>query len=289
VRSEIASEVDRLFRLKTGVHRRLHPTSPADLKLRRIWLRIRDEVVSKKEQALDDAWYAPGGAADQIEADRMDTLLTAIPYEMRFFGWNEGAELLDTWFERPPLIAPAYTAPVTDVITMDWVLGFDRARTVFDAIVRERIWTNTASQERLTRVLRSAPPVGQTFGDLSRPAAELDAAWVNSRPVTSGTIVDGLTAALGSFHLQVAVAGKSSRPSSNVITLVIDEVGIYVKDSFDFNGTQFLGVWGYRDQGVGNDDFRRWRAEHHLGGDFMVFSDVRRIRVTPPNIVTVTL
>ncbi len=286
-RSAIASEVDRLFRQKTGVHRRLHPTAPADLELRRLWLRIRDEVVGKREQAADEEWYKPGGAADQLEADRVDSLLTDIPDEMRWSRWNEGAELLETWFERPPAIAPGYSAPVIGVIKMDWVLGFERARSVFDAMLQERIWTNDASKERLAKLPPSALPVGRPFGDLGRTAVQLDAAWVNSRPVTSGTTSDGLTAALGSFNLQVAVAGKSSQGPANLVTLVIEEVGVYVKDSFDFNGTQFLGVWGHRDQPVGNDDFRRWRAEHHLGGDFMVFSDVKRTRLAPPDVVVI--
>jgi hypothetical protein len=288
VRAGIALEVDRQFRAKTGIGRKLDPTSAEDLEWRRIWLRIRDEVVAKTEAKIDEDWYKPGGPADQIEADRRDSSLTEIPYEMRWHHWNEGAELLETWFERPPAIAPGYSAPVTTLIKIDWVLKFQRAKDVFDTMVQDRIWTNDAAKQRLAEVFKTRPPAGFTFGDLSRPVTEIDAAWVNSRPVSSGSTLDGLTAALGGFHLQIAIAGKASPDAAGAVTLTIDEVGIYVKDSFDFNGDQNLGIWGYRDEPVGNADFRKWRKDHNQGGDFRVFSDVKRIRRNPPDVLMVS-
>jgi len=107
---------------------------------------------------------------------------------------------------------PRYSAPVTNIIKIDWVLQFKRAKTVFDEILKGRIWTNDASKQRLREFLRKLPSTAFTFGDLTRPVAEIDKEWVNSRPVfsslagTSGP--DGLFAALGNFELHVAVAGK---------------------------------------------------------------------------------
>jgi hypothetical protein len=274
VRAAIAANVDKLFRQKTGVTRPLDPTSRSDRDLRGTWLRLRDEIVGAKEQEI-------------LEEDRRDSLLPAIPYEMEWEHWTEGAKLLETWFERPPSIAPKYSKPVTDLIKMDWVLKFPRAKSVFDQILADKIWTNDASRKRLAELLRNKPPVaGSTFGDLTLPVPQIDEAWVNSRPVSSGTTVDGLTAALGGFLLQVAVTGQVlSAPGFTQI--VINEIGIYVKDSFDFNGDQFLGVWGYRDDPINNSDFRQWRNDNHLGGDFQVFSDVKRIKLNPPDAVPI--
>jgi hypothetical protein len=276
VRAAIAANVDKLFQAKTGVTRPLNPTSRSDLELRNTWLRLRDEVVGRKEQEI-------------IDADRRDSLLTGIPYEMDWQHWPEGAKLLETWFERQSAIAPKYSAPVTDLIKMDWVLKFQRAKTVFDQIIADKIWTNDASRKRLAELLRNNPvAAGATFGDLNLPVPKIDDLWVNSRPVTSGTTVDGLTAALGGFQLQVAVTGQVlSAPGSTQI--VINEIGIYVKDSFDFNGDQFLGVWGYRDDPINNSDFRKWRADHGLGGDFQVFSEIKRIKLNPPDIVSLDM
>ena len=71
------------------------------------------------------------------------------------------------------------------------------------------------------------------------------------------------------------------------LQVTIEEVGVYVKDSFDFNGNQFLGWWGPADVPINNSDFQRWRAENHTGGDFLVYSDVKRTRVSPTDTVTV--
>ena len=299
-RESIAAEVDRQFSEKTGVRRQLHPTSAQDLELRRVWLRIRDQVVAQKEAKLDEEWYKPGGAWEQLRDDRVDSLLTAIPGEMRWNGWNEGAELLETWFERSPAIAPKYSAPVTNVIKMDWVLKFPRAKDVFDQILKDKIWTNDASKKRLREFLLKLPWNALTYGDLSRPVTVIDEQWVNSRPVTSSIAsallfgLDGLFAALGNFQLQVAVSGKviggpASQLPGGSVTLIIEEVGIYAKDSVDFNGDQSLGPWGYRDDPVTNSDFRQWRSAHNMGGDFQVFSDVIRVPINPPDTVMVQI
>lgn len=279
-RDAVNKEVDRRFRAKTGVTRPLNPKARGDLDLRRTWLRIRDEVVDQRE-------------LDQLRHDIDVDALTEIPYEMRFSGWTEGAKLLETWFERPPATAPSYSKAVTDLIKMDWVLGFQRAKTAYDSMIKDKVWSNAAAQKRMAAILAPKPkPTGNQsipFGDLSQPVEIIDQEWVNTRSVTNGLAWDGMTAALGAFALHVAVAGKVSRQSAMYVDVSIEEVGIYVKDSFDFEGDQFLGVWGYRDTPVNNSDFREWRQANHAGGDFRVFSDVKRIKLTPPEAVTVPI
>jgi len=74
-----------------------------------------------------------------------------------------------------------------------------------------------------------------------------------------------------------------------MVTVSIEEVGIYAKDSFDFEGDQFLGWWGYRDTEYHNSDFREWRAINNAGGDFRIYSDIARIKLAVPDTVTVTI
>ena len=38
---------------------------------------------------------------------------------------------------------------------------------------------------------------------------------------------------------------------------------------------------------VQNDDFRAWRSRNGRGGDFMVLSDVHRVRLTTPVTISV--
>jgi hypothetical protein len=76
------------------------------------------------------------------------------------------------------------------------------------------------------------------------------------------------------------------------------EVGVFMRDSYDFNGSQFLGFWDDKDNSVSmfnplagervsNDHFRAWRAANKRGGDFLVFSDVKRVPLSEPDVFTV--
>jgi hypothetical protein len=70
-------------------------------------------------------------------------------------------------------------------------------------------------------------------------------------------------------------------------------VGIYTKDSFDFNGDPELEFWsirhasasysntmiGYR---VTNASSREWRSTNSRDGDFLVHSRMRRITLGTP-------
>jgi hypothetical protein len=275
-RSAISREVDRRFREQTGVARRLDPTSAKDLELRRTWLRIRDAVMNKREDEL----------YEELESLRRDSMLTEIPHEMEWMGWTQASELLETWFERPPATAPNYSTPVTDAVKMDWVLQFARAKLVYDQIIKDRIWSNSASIVRMAAILKQQVRVaGQPWGDLSKSVTDIDKEWINARPVVDGLAFDALAGALGAFVFQVAISGRLVSIGGGEFQVSIEEVGIYVKDSFDFNGDQFLGFWGYRDDPINNFDFRQWRAENHAGGDFRVFSDVKRTTLSPPELV----
>jgi hypothetical protein len=261
-RFKVISEVNRRFREQTGVKRQLERTGASDRELRHTWLRIRDAVMDEREQK-------------QIEEDLdfqyemfLYDLIDVVVSDMEMEGWTRGAKLLEIWSSRQPAVAPRYSAAVTDVVTMDWVLQFQRAKQVFDGIIRDRIWTNNARRQQIAKLIKSKPR-GASFGDLSLRVTEVDPSWINSRSCTSGTNVDALTAALGAFLFQVAIAGTVTARVGAVVTVSISEVGVYVKDSFDFNEAQFLGFWGHRDTPVNNATFRDWRAKFAKGGDFL--------------------
>ncbi|MEM9588053.1 MAG: DUF6402 family protein, partial [Planctomycetota bacterium] len=104
-----------------------------------------------------------------------------------------------------------------------------------------------------------------------------------------------MVAAMGNFNFRVLVAGVVAPATSgggHVVT--IDEVGIYLRDSFDFEGSQHLGFWDDSDNSVSainflsgtrvtNKSFRDWRTANQRGGDFLVYSDLRRIPLTRPD------
>ena len=83
-------------------------------------------------------------------------------------------------------------------------------------------------------------------------------------------------------------------PKTSKHTVFIDEVGMFVRDTYDFTGDQPLGFWnfstgevsklpGFSYSYVENETFRKWRGKNHMGGDFLVLSDVKRTKLTPPH------
>jgi len=214
-----------------------------------------------------------------------------------------GADLLDEWFSRFPNDNPLFGKPNTTVITMDFVLGFERAKKVHDQIISEKLFANVPAQLQIGRMLDRLKKNGSRqrvkFGDFTRPAPEIDKDYMQERAVDEpGDVAtkfddlrgvatgkfDDLTAALHSFNLRVAVKGfveLQKLPSGKFAQMVtIEEVGTYVQDKFDFNEDQPLGLWN--GHYVENADFRQWRLEHNAGGDFLVFSDVNVTKLDSP-------
>ena len=237
--------------------------------------------------------------------------ITKIPGVMRAQGWRVGPVLMDKWFGRPSAVAPSYSSPDTTTVTMNWVLGFPRARQVYDNLIRERIWQNDAGKRRVREVLGKKNLLGSgasSFDGTRRPIPQLEDEYVNYRPVSASLTsdpLDDLFAGLANFNLRVVIAGQvepvSGQPGKFRVTVA--RVGVYVQDSYDFNDdpaglnpktwvSQPLGVWDETTNKVSkapfsggvyvtNETFRAWRTANHNGGDFLVFSDVLFTDVRP--------
>lgn len=229
----------------------------------------------------------------------MAITLTNIPRIMRANRMPIGAKLMDSWFSRPTATAPSYGTTDTTTVTMKWALGFTRAKTVFDDIVNNKVWANNAAQKAIEKKLRAKGLVGsaaQNFGDLTKSPSALDADQINQRVVgMSGMTqsLDDMDAALGNFVFQVVVAGTIS-PKGTIHQVDIKEVGIYIRDSYDFEGRQYLGTWNDNPDSVSgnplasgdtvwNSDFRAWRTANGMGGDYMIYSDLTKLTLTPPD------
>lgn len=228
--------------------------------------------------------------------------ITQVPAIMAANSWPKGAALMRRWFAAPPHVLPDYDTPETTLITMDWVLGFDRAKTVYDGLIDERIWQNAAAQGQLagqlkTRgVLKPNTSFTSTFGDFSGSVADRHGDHVNHRPMKKMSVfnLDDLDAALGRFSFHVLVKGKVHNHETTGYLVTIDSVGIYLKDSYDFTGEQSLGYWNTKTNAVStfnasagvkvnNSDFQKWRTENSRGGDFLIFSDIRELKLSKPD------
>ena len=251
------------------------------------------------------------------------TSIKNIPGIMRANGFVQGAQLMDIWFSRPAIAVPHYTPPVSSIIKMDWVLSFDRANDVYQDIIDNKIWVNPAAKAEIKKMLDRTIllPVGVRvkFGPQTGPMDQVDEDYINHRPVDGWEHgIDGLTAALGRFDLRVLIAGTVEPgvldrwapatspydvyPHKQEAQIVnITDVGVYVADSYDFDGLQALGIWNEdnntasmnylradetmrgreANQFVNNYDFQEWRKANNRGGDFRVFSDIKWTHLDP--------
>jgi LysM repeat protein len=148
--------------------------------------------------------------------------LTLLPGAMRRHGWTRGPALLERWFNSSPYTKPSYGPPDTTTITMDWVLTFDRARSVSDGMINGRIWLNQRAQSLLTARFRrlgyftnTVVPFGTNIFTGSASVPSLDPDHIQNRQVggevqhlaAAFAIPDDLHAALNRFNLRLLVAG----------------------------------------------------------------------------------
>lgn len=244
--------------------------------------------------------------------------LDDIPGAMDKMGWKISAKMMRHWFS----ISPAYEMPLdvrtgkirpassqydAHIIKMDWALDFPRCIEPFENLVMG--WQTPAALNVLKTRLEAAgwaPGSNTTIGSVGMSAYDLDSTSQVNRKEFGTTLdtLDDLYGALGKATFKLAVVGRSKRSSSGIDIFEIDKIGIYIRDTYDFNDSGMtpepLGIWNKdrclskaesaafltmppvmiakRFQGfvpVYNSDFRRWQKAHNSGSDFIVFSNVK--------------
>lgn len=249
-------------------------------------------------------------AMDRIAS--LSRLIPSLPAIMRKGGWTRAATLMQKWLDNPINNDPWRGVPDIDTVRMSWILAFPRAARAYDEMVRNRIWMNEAGRGAIAKRLRGdglLPGVRNgtcKFGPLpGGPASSAfdmtvlhDRFHIQTRRVQQsglGAPMDELTAALANFAFHVIVAGdvrliERGRAESRY-QVSIRHVGIYARDTYDFNGHGGLphprGFWGCGlGQGetrpaqgwpLNNEAFRLWRTGHGggRGGDYLVYSDIQ--------------
>lgn len=261
--------------------------------------------------------------------------LDDIPNVMRSrLGWSVAAALMDRWFKTPAYVMPdamksglvpsqlnQLNAAQLDehTVKMGWALSYAR---VHAAMVKLHAkWASPAGIIQLKRRV-SEQGVGRSaqcwqLGNLTQPAKILDkTSQVNFERIGHfSDPMDDFYGAMGEATLKVAVSGIVTPMAQGKAAIVIDELGFYLRDSYEFNDDSFvsqpLGFWSFngvernpqlaldvptntqwiygnsvelRSQRylVQNKHFRQWRIEQGYGGDFMILSDVHRVRLATP-------
>jgi hypothetical protein len=202
-----------------------------------------------------------------------------------------------------------------ETISIDWVLGFERGARLFDDIKHPSVFLSEKARKLLQRRIETV--YSQTTGTdvdygsfpdgLPRERLYINHVALDAYDGYSAGI-DDLAAALGRFAMFV-VPLASARLEDKDVVVTIPEIGIYVRDSFDFEGDQALGRWKPPDKvemtKLGEDpsrdmhgDMRRlcpdewvymsnwiyrlYREDSAMGEDFLVYSDIKSVYFEPP-------
>lgn len=255
--------------------------------------------------------------------------LDDIPGAMDKMGWKMSARMMRWWFDTKPAYRmpldvrggkiPAPPSQYEDqIIKMNWVLNYPRCVEPFERIVMN--WHTPAALKQLRNRLIGAgwtPGSNVTLGAVTMTARELDRLSQVNFTDFGATLdtLDDMYGALGKASFKIAVVGRSKSSPTAGDVFEIDKLGIYVRDTYDFNDDggvpEPLGIWNKERclskaetaaylgmvpvqiartfQGfvpVFNSDFRRWQQAHNSGGDFVVFSDVKWV-VPPVSVVKI--
>lgn len=241
-------------------------------------------------------------------------MIRYIPSIMKKMGFMKGFEAHEKWFLAAADSQSIKKADINQIVKMDWVLQYPRARMVYDAMLAEKIWVNEKGKAALLEKIRSlnlkypsAIPQQTRFGaflimpetvnDKGEVAPPIDLLHYQQRVVTSGLFadpIDDLFAALANFSFRLAVEGTIIK-IGNKYRITVQRVGIYVRDSFDFTDDGFLsqplGYWSPFNEDaskfpkdlsyyyVRNADYQQYRTDTKMGADFLIYSDVKTITV----------
>lgn len=249
--------------------------------------------------------------------------LTKVPVAMRRMGWHTSAALMQRWFDSPGWEMPeawktndGQPAPLglsnahcdESIVKMSWAMGYERCQ----AAVKEaesRLTTPNAVK-RLRDLLREFGwKEGDvvSLGSISHSAREMDAFAQLNFTTFGGTEdpLDDMYGALGAATLKVGVVGQTftkQDPETGKIRnyFKVEYAGFYIRDNYDFNGIQFLGIWtedkvltknemfraaipsGQSIYKWANDEFalvqnynfRGYRSKTSMGGDYVIYSDI---------------
>ncbi|CAA6807505.1 MAG: Sporulation-specific N-acetylmuramoyl-L-alanine amidase [uncultured Sulfurovum sp.] len=197
-------------------------------------------------------------------------------------GWDFGSNLMEHWFEGTH---DNYIVDFQDLRDMD---------TTFDDIVTE-IETKAANNTLITEnmQLQIIKELAKNFDDLkSNEGASFDhistemsllgtgwkdlesemkkAHYFNEIRIGDSTSLNAWTASIGEGTLRFVASGHINKDM-----VLIKKVGLYLRDSYDFIGFQYLGCWSYDEPYAGRTTFSLTDARCVTNKDFRRFASVK--------------
>lgn len=253
-----------------------------------------------------------------------------IPELMRSRKLPLASQLLEAWFQKPSAVKSDASGNKIDWsldlkrISFNWIRSQDSPK-VEDAlrklqdpkrigkIVKSEVAPNVREYMRRVKgastpgmtldILRSEEPRPNEMQEYHK-RRQVDYEFIDS--YFDGTEIPF---ALGRFHVYASYVGWC-QVKQNDLEVHVAGLDVYVLDSFDFNGSQELGLWLESPPYVivqkgdsipavvaslskdrwfraTNSSFREWRERFGVGRDFNIATDVSYIRLKQPVVVSV--
>jgi hypothetical protein len=230
------------------------------------------------------------------------------------------------WFNAKANNYPWENQPVINGFLFDWALGFERVRTEYDKV--KDMWKTENAINQLRKEIKKMvenghakvpSDIGQIidFGTFDadtviegiRNHEEADGDKANEKfptfdyyhfqdqPYTEESEeLDDFYGSIASCNFRFVAKGYLEKRFDNHIWAVVKQIGIYIRDGFDFVKTnpifeQPLGFWSLKHKNVSkninskdsrlidNASYRAYRADSGMGGDFYRYSDIKMIDV----------
>jgi hypothetical protein len=242
-----------------------------------------------------------------------------IPAAMDNMGWKVAPQLMRHWFSGKPakgfneddkdayMKKSALNIPLRHVndsiVKMEWALRYKPVQKGFVKLKAD--WASEKGKIELRKQLVKNNGILRHYRDVR----EIDTLTVvNTTKIGDylwgfGETIDDYFGAIGKANLKVAPQGYQDKFQGKDV-FITETIGFYIKDSYDFLGDEFLGIWNKKgilskkqallymnayelkkwkllyDMGmqwtvpVYNKDFREWQRIRNTGIDFIVFSDI---------------
>jgi hypothetical protein len=197
--------------------------------------------------------------------------LRQIPKVMRKKGWNVAATLQDNWFEGKEFTAnenhqkgkiPYPPENIdTHTITMAWLKKFPRVDAKIGDLKTAVCALNALDEIR--EIVKKNVPADMLLEGGILPIWKgsitqgFHKKWQFQHVTVDGSVwdkggiyrtgPDDLYAALGTFSLNAAIAEIEIKKVYGRMTIMIPKIVIYVRDTYDFLGPQYLGHWNSQD------------------------------------------
>jgi hypothetical protein len=257
-----------------------------------------------------------GTSASRTNENDIRTKIESIPSAMRQMGWIVSAQLMERWLHSPAWMLPhSWKGEGTPdprsmslahldqrIVRMDWAKSHPRVRGAMGEL-RAKM-ANDAAKKLLRKRLADLAWGANTrigFGSRQHSAIQLEQVCQSNWHGFGSKLdtMDDMYGSLGIATLKVALIGEAMRDArTGRLALRVTDAGFYIRDTYDFNGPQYLGTWtnigvlnkaqvlanaamdgmsfrwGKPSSHVSNRDFEVYRRTTGFGGDFVVYSDV---------------